>query len=246
MSVGMRILTGGRFEEEVFHFTLSTDQGAVGLTARLYALPSHQFNPASVTLKALVGDEAGSFDLVHREVYPQDKPRAAGWILVPPALSATQIGSRAGRVAGAPEFAYEDTTYKVKIVDPSFGLHREELVVKEEGDKTLATAPVVWERVEYLSTSPRRVYLSSAPQRVFLRCPDLSVELTRVRGEVPGVKAVISSTREVTLALTKQAPPVIDGAVEIETTAKGRPPLRIPVVRYSPPPRRVDAGSPRS
>ena len=154
MSVNVKIQSRGSFEEEVYGFTLSTDHGAIGVGAKLLALPDHRFNPASLTLNALVERVQGDFEIVHREVYAPDRDRATKEMLVPPGLSATKTAVRSGKVAGTPEFAYEDTTYRVKVVDPSFGLHKEELVLRR-GDKVLSTVPVVWERVEYLSTSPR-------------------------------------------------------------------------------------------
>ena len=70
--------------------------------------------------------------------------------------------------------------------------------------------------------------------RVFLRCPDQAVELTKILATPPGIKAVISSPSELTVTLEPGAPGVIDGVVEVATTAEGRPPLRVPVVRYAP------------
>ncbi len=70
--------------------------------------------------------------------------------------------------------------------------------------------------------------------RTFLRCPDDGVELTKILSVPAGIKAVVSSTRQVTVSLADNAPGVIDGVIEIGTTAEGRPPLRLPVVRYAP------------
>jgi hypothetical protein len=76
--------------------------------------------------------------------------------------------------------------------------------------------------------------LGLRPARVFLRCPDESVELTGVVSAPEGIKAVVSSTRELTVMLDDDAPGIIDGVVEVATTAEGRGPLRIPIVRYAP------------
>jgi hypothetical protein len=136
-------------------------------------------------------------------------------------------------VGGAPELAYEDTTYRVVIKDSEAGLHRDNLAIKD-GDRTSVEASVSWERVAYLSAAPAKVILGSRPVRVFLRCPDESVELTDVRSAPEGIKAVVSSTRELTVRLAPDAPGVIEGHIEVATTAEGRPPLRVPVVRYAP------------
>jgi hypothetical protein len=50
---------------------------------------------------------------------------------------------------------------------------------------------------------------------------DEDVELVRVLTAPEGVKAVLGSPREVVIAPAENAPEVIDGVVEVETTAKG-------------------------
>ncbi len=99
---------------------------------------------------------------------------------------------------------------------------------------------MVWQRVPYLSSTPAKINLGSRPIRAFLRCPDEAVELTRVLSAPRGIKAVVSSTREVTVAADGDAPEIMSGSVEIGTTAQNRPPLRIPVVRYAPSAHRKD------
>ena len=135
---------------------------------------------------------------------------------------------------GIEKFLYRDTTYQVRIVDDSFGLHRDEILLKGAEGEALAAVPVVWERLEYLSSVPRRVILGRASQRVFLRCPDLSVELAKILSTPKGVQATLSSPRELALSLSDDAPAIIEGVLLAETTAKGRPPLSIEVVRYAP------------
>ena len=63
-------------------------------------------------------------------------------------------------------------------------------------------------------------------------CPDQGVELTKVLSEPGGVKAVVSSTREVTVMPGEHGPGIVSGTIEVGPTAVGRAPLRIPVVRY--------------
>ena len=53
------------------------------------------------------------------------------------------------------------------------------------------------------------------------RCPDEAVESTRVLSKPEGVKAVISSPRELVFRLDDKAPAVIDGVVEVTTDAQG-------------------------
>lgn len=113
------------------------------------------------------------------------------------------------------------------------GLQRAAIALRDEHGDVLIEVPVVWTRVEFLSAIPDRVTLGPRPIRVFLRCPDEGVEMTRVRSAPDGIKAVISSTREITIRLAEGAPDVIAGTVEVETSARGRLPLSIPVVRYA-------------
>jgi hypothetical protein len=91
----------------------------------------------------------------------------------------------------------------------------------------------VWRRVEYLSAMPDRAFMGPRTLRVFLRCPDERVELTQVLSTPKGVRAIVSSPLEVNVMLTDDAPPIIDGVIIVGTTAKDRPPLRIPATRYS-------------
>ena len=115
------------------------------------------------------------------------------------------------------------------------GHHQAFLALKRTDDHKPIELPVVWRRVEYLSSVPEKAFLGARPARVFLRCSDDRVELTRVLGAPKGIKAVVSSPRELTVMLGDDAPAVIQGFVEVGTTAKGRPPLRVPVVRFSVP-----------
>jgi hypothetical protein len=97
---------------------------------------------------------------------------------------------------------------------------------------SLAESSVVWKRVPFLSSLPERVSLGERPMRVFLRCPDESVELTDILSAPLGIKAVVSSPRELIVKLDGKVRTTIDGTIEVGTTAKGRPPLRVPVVHY--------------
>ena len=115
----------------------------------------------------------------------------------------------------------------------SLGLHRDRIVLENKNGEELLSAPVIWNRVTYLSCVPERVTLGLRSSRVFLRCADEQVELETVASVPEGVKAVISSPRELTIRLTDDAPAIIEGVVEVETSDKAHGPLRVPVFRYS-------------
>jgi hypothetical protein len=46
---------------------------------------------------------------------------------------------------------------------------------------------------------------------------------------------VVSSPREVTVMLDKNAPGIFNGVIEVESFVADRPALKVPVVRYAPP-----------
>ncbi len=71
--------------------------------------------------------------------------------------------------------------------------------------------------------------------RVFLYCPDDQVEITRVLSAPDGVSAATASTREVIVRLADRSPQILDGFIEMETSAAGKPPLKVHVVRYGRP-----------
>lgn len=218
-------------------FTFTTDQGTLVAPSVLYALPKHQLDPQSVTLAAL--DEGpdgteGSFELVHRHSYQPDAPKVDAELMFPTEFIVEKTGQKEGRVDGAPEYAYKETSYKLTLNDRSLGLHRAEIVIRGPDGAKFLDASIVWERLPFLSSTPNRLFLTNHASRAFLRCPDETVELTRVLAAPSGVKAVVSSPRELTVMLTDGIRGVIDGVIEVATTAARRPPLRIPVVHYAP------------
>ncbi len=131
-------------------------------------------------------------------------------------------------------FKFVDSTYHFTITDTSYGLQKREINLRSPDGSAVVSEPVVWNRLPFLSSVPSKATLGVQPARVFLRCPDQSVELSRVLSAPDGIKAVVSSPRELTVMLSENAPSVINGIVEVATTAKERPPLRVPVLRYAP------------
>lgn len=113
-------------------------------------------------------------------------------------------------------------------------MNKASILLRGPDQRPVLEAPVTWERLPYLAATPNRVTLGAHPVRVFLRCPDENAELTRVVHAPSGIKAVVSSTREVTVMLAASAPTVIDGEIEVGTNVSGRGLLKIPVARYAP------------
>ncbi len=219
-----------------FVVALSTDRGILELPVQYVAFPRHRLSPQSINLGTLTdgqGEEA-SFELVHREVFERGRPRATISLQVPPQFSVANTGSRETELLEDRRLAFADKSYRLTLKDKNHGLNK--VIVRLGGpvNGTLVEAAIVWQRVPYLSSNPAKLYIGTRPLRAFLRCPDETVELTRIVSAPPGIKAVVSSPREVTILPAKGAPETIDGAVEVETTATDRSPLRIPVVRYAP------------
>ncbi len=171
--------------------------------------------------------------MVHREVIDKAGPRNEPSIVFPPEFSVRKRSSNQQDVPEKPDLAYIDTTYVLSLVDRKYGLKKSTVTVKGDDGHDIVEASVIWQLTPYLTSSPSKIFLGSRPLRAFLICPDENVELTRVLSAPPGVKAVVSSTREVTIAPDAGAPEIINGSVEIGTTAQNRPPLHIPVVRYA-------------
>jgi len=138
-------------------------------------------------------------------------------------------------VGDSGRYKFRDTSYLVSLTDHAMGSHRAELRLRGRSTaQPILSVPVVWQRIPFVSSIPDRVVLGTRPIRVFLRCSDESVELTRVVSSPPGVKAVLSSPRELVVQPTDYSPDVLDGVIVVGTTAADRPSLDIPLVRYQP------------
>ncbi len=220
---------------QMSQFQIDTDKGIIGVSAPFYTLVSHELNPETIANNYMYEADEWAFDLSHRVVLPSSGGEPVFRLIFPKEFVAVQGATREGRVGGAPGYAYRETTYRLTLKDRSLGAHKASISVSDPEKDTLLEAPIVWKRVPFLSSVPDRVILGTRPVRVFLRCPDEDVELTKIVSAPEGIKAVVSSTREVTVMPGENAPRVLDGVIEVGTTAGGRPPLRIPVVRYHSP-----------
>ncbi len=179
-------------------------------------------------------DEDQSFLLVHREIHESGTQGKRTSLVFPPEFAAQATGTDAEAIASAAGYEFQDTTYRLALTDRTLGLHRREVSLCDEGGRQIMATPVVWQRLPFLSTTPNRLCLSSRPVRTFLNCPDESVEVVSIVSAPKGVKAVLASPREVIVTPTTDAPELMDGLIELRTTAQGQGPLKIPVVRYAP------------
>jgi hypothetical protein len=217
------------------NFTLNTDRGELRVTPTLFALPRFGISPDSLS-NLLDEDDKWSFDVTFREVFRASEVSHPTDVIKPDGFSLSKVDSRSGPIEGATEFSFRDTVYKLTLEDRTFGAHKGSITFNDKlNGETVASGPILWERRTFISAVPARVVLGPRPVRVFLRCRDEEVELTKVLSTPRGVLAVVSSPREVSVRLAPDAAPIIDGVIEVATTAaEPRAPLNIPVVRYQP------------
>lgn len=227
--------SGAQYRVQNFLITFDTDLGPIRASSTLLALPRHRMTPDAVFTTIQEGRQKDwQFELVHRAIFRGDEPGPVVTLDVPPNFSASKVGSHSEAVSQAPELQFKDTTYSIVLRDDRLGMYKSPFTLRTPGGEVLLEMPVTWHHVPFLSSIPERVSLGTQPIRVFLRCPDEHIELTRVIAKPAGIKAVISSLRELTVMLDEKAGDVIDGQIEVGTTAPGRPSLKIPVVRYAP------------
>jgi hypothetical protein len=154
-------------------------------------------------------------------------------IRFPKGFDARIASSNTDAIKGAPGYRYEDTEYLVSRQETAAGTTISSVTVVGTADRQVSEATLLIKRRPYLSTTPERVTLGSRPVRAFLVCPDEDVELRRVLQAPAGIRAIVASPREVSVSLKDDAPAVIDGVIDVETSATVGNPLRIRVVRYS-------------
>jgi len=234
MPVSIRISQDRRTTAQVLALNFETDHGVIEARAPLTAISRNLLEPEAVSFTTLNEGQPWNFEVVHRQVYETSKTKPASRLVTPAGLIITKAHSRSGEVKSSPGLSYEDTTYRVDLNDPIGGLHKSRIqVVADEGRK-LCQSDVLWKYLPFLSTIPERPVLGAHPIRVFLRCPDEKIELTRVVSCPLGLKAVISSPREVTILSSESGTPTLNEIIEVETSAQDRQILRIPLVKYAP------------
>ena len=219
--------------------TVFTDQGAVQLPARFLAYPEHDLSPSSILLTGLVEQPTApeidqeTVEIVHRVIFPSSQPPRASRFEPPSGCRVTALESVDGEVSAIPDYSYRETRYQLSLDDRTLGTHRGELRLVDVDSRPLLAAPVLWQRLPFIAPTPDRALLGNRPVRIFLRCPDDAVELVKVVKAPPGVKAVVSSTREVLVSLTPDASSTVSGHVEVATTAPRGATMVIPVTRVA-------------
>jgi hypothetical protein len=219
---------------QVSRFDVLSDHGTLGVGAPFVTLLDHDLAPQRLANTQIGEEEPWNFTLTHRFIAEGAPGSGAYEMRFPAGFRGSIRDTSGGSVPFAPKFQYAETVYRVTLEDRSLGRHSDVIELVDLTGKVVRTVPVLWERVPYLSSSPARVQLGKRAVRVFLRCPDESVELTRVISAPVGIDAVVSSSREVTVALSRGAANVIDGWVEVQKTYAPAKPLRFHVVRYAP------------
>ena len=212
-------------------FTFETNFGVLRVMAGFHPLPEHQIEPESISHEIYEGDEEWSFDLTHwRAVKSADTSPTR--VIALPDLELEQLSTHVGALIGMPGITREDISYRVRLKSGAIGPHKSAISVVDAQGRELTSASVIWRRLPFQSTVPDRVTIGQAPIRVFLRCRDDSVELAYVVSVPDGVRATITSPRQLTVQLMAGYAGPVNGAIEVETSAMGRNPLKMPVVRY--------------
>jgi hypothetical protein len=217
-------------------FEFQTNVGNLRIGTQIYPLPRSQVEPESLSLQIQDGDApaARTFDLTHRQIDRVSDPQPSLKLIYPPEISVEKVTTLTGLISGATEYRFTDTIYRITLKAERFGLHKSVIEFVDPKGATLAETSLVWNRLPFLSSVPDRVVLGKAPVRAYLRCRDEAIELVRVVSAPNGVKAVVTSPRQVTVSLDPNHASVIDGSIAVETTAEGQAPLAIPVVHYGP------------
>jgi hypothetical protein len=130
--------------------------------------------------------------------------------------SQTDVSGDAVAVRSVIRVAFEST---------ELGVFQDSIVCLDRSSNQEFRLPVCGNRVPFLSSIPQQVILGSRPARAFLRCPDRSVELTKILEVPTGIRAVLASPREVLIETADRTQNTIDADVVVATTAIGHPPL---------------------
>jgi hypothetical protein len=223
-----------QYSAQPFMFSIQTDGGTLSLPATLLAIPRSCLEPRSVANNSLTESESWAFEICHREVALEGGLTSGNRIVFPDEFKASQVSEEMTRLDAAPGVLFRERKYQLTLKSMSLGEFRSLIRIVDTENGTVVETPVVWGRLPFISSAPTRVAIAKHPVRVFLRCRDEAVELSRVVSCPDGIKAVISSPRELTVMLGENPPTVINGTIEVATTATDRSPLRVPVVRYAP------------
>ena len=125
---------------------------------------------------------------MHREVIERGKPRIETSLQVPQQFSIECTASRETGILDDSKIAYLDKSCRLTLRDDTYGLNKSVVKLSGFSDGGVVESAIVWERVPYLSSVPAKVSLGTHPLRVFLRCPDETVELTKVLSSPRGIR----------------------------------------------------------
>ena len=208
-------------------------------------MPRDYIEPNYVANNSLLEGERWSFEIEHIQIRDTHEVARSTRLKLPEKFSASVINAPAKvmQVDGFPNAFRKETHYRIVMeADTGRGLRKDVVVLEAADGGKLLEIPIVTRRVPFLSCTPERIFLGDRPARVFLHCPDANVELTRVMSAPLGIRAVGELKREVTIMVNKPEVESVEGIVKVGTTALDRPPLEIPVIRYSPS-RRTEAAT---
>lgn len=222
----------GDYDPKHVNLTFQTNVGNLICPAPVHLIPRHRVSPDSLSVHALEGEASPEFDLVHREVIPVGSDPTPVRLIAPAEFVARLLREEQVKSSDKLQAEYVERTVRVTCQSDGFGLRSDQFRLVDAAGRDLFQIPATWQRTPYLSSLPERVVLGASQVRVFLRCPDESVEFTEIKQAPNGVKAIIVSPREITVTLDSDPPLVIDQPLEVLTSAAGRPPLQIPIVRY--------------
>jgi hypothetical protein len=223
------------FESHGYPFELFTDVGEYSTVLNLRAIPRHVLDPKAVTNSTLIEDDGWEFECVHREMAKRGDKFRQTVLVASPDLIVQSVGDvRRGELMADTYYEFIDKTYKVTLTDRAFGLKKGALTLKAATGEKITEIPVIWRRTPFVSSSPDTIRLGNQPVRVFLRCPDPAVELVKVVQAPPGVKALITSERELTVSVTDGVAPTIKSELIVETSTQRARHLVIPIIRYAP------------
>lgn len=220
-------------ETKSFFIKASTDHGELIVPAECNILMSHVIDPSSLVFNSVEGRDRDSIvELNHRAIYKENHPSEA--LLVFPKSFQVEheyLGSQP--LANAPGYVFSDTKYTISLLEKRLGTHKESILLQQNDGRKILEVPVVLQHLPFVSSIPEQVYLGPKSCRVFLRCPDESVELTKITHTPPGVSAVISSPRELVVSLQSTAPAILNDYLSVATSAAGGTVLRVHLIRYS-------------
>jgi hypothetical protein len=231
LDVGLRLQPQAGVLPPAVMFSVETDRGTLGVPTELRIAPDESLSPSNVALYGLNEADDGAFTLTHRALYREGEPEPVATLSLPATLRGEAVATRTVRPPGLAGYTSVETTYRLAVADRSLGLHRDVVVLRDTGGRERISAPVTWKRWPFLAAMPDRVLLGSQPVRVALRCPDKNVELRKVLSTPKGVEAEIVPPRALTVRAVGKGPRGTGDVIEVATSAEGRPPLRISVVR---------------